>query len=652
MDDRSLRVSRGYYNLFGRRYRDWDHAKANCDRTYCGLKSCAALGLRSFATGYFCAIDEMDLITLDIQNEAIITLMHDELHLAPLSTTPHSQMLDVCTGTGSWAVDIADKYPDLTVNGVDWAPVQPDWVPHNLYFDTEDMRRPWEFGRSYDYIHTRATIYMGCWEDFKKDVVEQAFDNLRPGGWFESQEIGHLVMCDDGTLPADAPLATWARHLNTAAASQHRPRDVAGQMLEWYKEVGFVDVQQHVFKMPIGKWAADPRLMRAGAMWLLSLRERLEGLSQRIFNETFGWELAHITVCCTSSVITIGRDGDTNPGGQRLLGCVRQNLKDPTIHAYTEFYVVFGRKPMQDELVPLNTSPPRTVDESDLIAASSDRMTPWSPTPELLHSSSTDCSSDDSLDEANNSNTSGLASISLADDESSNSSLFRHRCQDLVNHLIDRLCRYLDSKVAEAQTRRAQSVDPNGHRQFAEASHTQNDQAAASQGSSASMRGATSADGAIVKPPRRSAPPSFDGEGEDDEDGDNRRRKRPRPTSSDEAKKLACPYYKRNPQRYGRWTSCPGPGWDEVHRVKYVTHWQSSVLLMRGLTYTGLICTSDMHCLFNVPGAGSRFVQKGVTESICRKTRPAPCWLARSWWTDSQKSRRRCFAAGAKLVQT
>lgn len=33
-------------------------------------------------------------------------------------------------------------------------------------------------------------------------------------------------------------------------------------------------------------------------------------------------------------------------------------------------------------------------------------------------------------------------------------------------------------------------------------------------------------------------------------------------------KKFACPYYKRNRKKYCKWTSCPGPGWEEVHRVK------------------------------------------------------------------------------------
>ena len=37
---------------------------------------------------------------------------------------------------------------------------------------------------------------------------------------------------------------------------------------------------------------------------------------------------------------------------------------------------------------------------------------------------------------------------------------------------------------------------------------------------------------------------------------------------SDMPKKLACPYFKRNPRKYQRFRSCPGPGWDTVHRLK------------------------------------------------------------------------------------
>lgn len=32
--------------------------------------------------------------------------------------------------------------------------------------------------------------------------------------------------------------------------------------------------------------------------------------------------------------------------------------------------------------------------------------------------------------------------------------------------------------------------------------------------------------------------------------------------------RLACPYFKHNPPKYQQWRTCPGPGWETVHRVK------------------------------------------------------------------------------------
>ncbi len=63
---------------------------------------------------------------------------------------------------------------------------------------------------------------------------------------------------------------------------------------------------------------------------------------------------------------------------------------------------------------------------------------------------------------------------------------------------------------------------------------------------------------------------------EDDQDGRRKKVKRAAlgmasgqgSRGSPGGKKFACPYFKRNSRKYSKWTSCPGPGWDEVHRVK------------------------------------------------------------------------------------
>lgn len=56
---------------------------------------------------------------------------------------------------------------------------------------------------------------------------------------------------------------------------------------------------------------------------------------------------------------------------------------------------------------------------------------------------------------------------------------------------------------------------------------------------------------------------------EDADDNDGRRKRLKGQANS--GRKFACPFFKRNPRKFSKWTSCPGPGWDEVHRVKYAT---------------------------------------------------------------------------------
>lgn len=54
---------------------------------------------------------------------------------------------------------------------------------------------------------------------------------------------------------------------------------------------------------------------------------------------------------------------------------------------------------------------------------------------------------------------------------------------------------------------------------------------------------------------------------EDDDETPRKRSKRPR-VDDTPSEKLACPFFKRHSKKYQFWRSCPGPGWDTVHRVK------------------------------------------------------------------------------------
>jgi ubiquinone/menaquinone biosynthesis C-methylase UbiE len=89
-----------------------------------------------------------------LHHEVFRVLLDNRLHLAPLENP--ASILDIGCGTGQWAMDMAEKYPDCEVMGVDLSPIQPTTVPINLTFIVDDVERQWIFGENkFDFIHIR-----------------------------------------------------------------------------------------------------------------------------------------------------------------------------------------------------------------------------------------------------------------------------------------------------------------------------------------------------------------------------------------------------------------------------------------------------------------------------------------------------------------
>jgi hypothetical protein len=71
--------------------------------------------------------DENELDRLDLQHHIFTLLLNGELFLAPVKPETTERVLDMGTGTGLWAIELADRFPDATVTGVDLSPIQPIW---------------------------------------------------------------------------------------------------------------------------------------------------------------------------------------------------------------------------------------------------------------------------------------------------------------------------------------------------------------------------------------------------------------------------------------------------------------------------------------------------------------------------------------------
>ena len=235
---------------------------------------------------YGMPIDEDEKDRMDLQHRKYELLLGGRHFLAPLGPSPQ-RILDLCTGTGIWALDIADAYPSAQVIGVDIAPIQPRWVSVNCQFEIDDVESTWTFKQdSFDFIHFRDPLYTV--RDWPK-LVAQCYNHLKPGGWCEFACIYPVVMCDDGTMPADSGFKVICERFMEASTIFGTPVDCPLRFARYLQEAGFVDVSENIFKIPSSPWPKDKRLKKIGAMEMTNVCEGSSAFALRAFEKAYGW---------------------------------------------------------------------------------------------------------------------------------------------------------------------------------------------------------------------------------------------------------------------------------------------------------------------------------------------------------------------------
>lgn len=81
----------------------------------------------------------MELARYEWVNVCLKHLFGGKIYFSPLSSrNPPRRILDIATGTGNWAIEMSDEFPDSEIIGTDLSPVQPTFVPENVHFYIED----------------------------------------------------------------------------------------------------------------------------------------------------------------------------------------------------------------------------------------------------------------------------------------------------------------------------------------------------------------------------------------------------------------------------------------------------------------------------------------------------------------------------------
>ncbi|OKL59266.1 hypothetical protein UA08_05678 [Talaromyces atroroseus] len=269
--------------------------------------------------------DESEQARMDLAHHIYLMITGGKLHLSPISNP--QRVLDLGTGTGIWAIDFADEYPNAHILGSS----QPEYtnpkighenrVPPNLQFEVDDFESEWSYSQKFDFIHGREME--GMVQDFDR-LFKQTYQNLTPGGWAEFSSIELNTFCDDETRQKAAVWTRWSENLHRAACTFGKNMRTVRTWEDRLRAVGFRNVQSAVFPLPFSPWPKDPKLKALGRYQQLHMFEGIPSYSLRLYTSVLNWPKDKV---------------------EALLAEVQNILKDRSCHLYTLVHFVYGQKP-------------------------------------------------------------------------------------------------------------------------------------------------------------------------------------------------------------------------------------------------------------------------------------------------------------------
>lgn len=254
--------------------------------------------------------DEDEQDRLRILHQIYLNIFNLELTTVPLLDP--RMILDVGTGTGEWAMGMAERYPACDVVGIDISPIAERAVPINCHWEVDDAELEWERpAGSIDLVHFRSMS--GAFSDWAF-VYGQACRCLKPGGWVEILEFhdheGDKSFYD--RFPPQSVMHRVSRDIERAEVLYGKHRGVDHMEPGLLAGAGFVDVEVRDHVVPL-----DPSNSPLGKLWLVTLRAGFESYSLRLLTRYMSYDAAAVRTACESvgqQMIAMATNPATNKG--------------------------------------------------------------------------------------------------------------------------------------------------------------------------------------------------------------------------------------------------------------------------------------------------------------------------------------------------
>ncbi|KAI1176458.1 S-adenosyl-L-methionine-dependent methyltransferase [Nemania sp. FL0916] len=254
----------------------------------------------------FTPFDEKEQQRMEIQHRLFRHCLNGALTATriPLNT---ERILDLGTGTGVWPLEMAVRYPQAQILGIDVSRIQKTQVvPPNVQFTIGNIEDPWPVAdESIDFLHARSLA--GGVTDWSS-LFKQAYDKLKPGGILEWTEIAIQVFDFDGNFGDDeiVPqfITVWRdlcqRNNIEFTPSPHGP--------VWLVDAGFENIAQRTEILPMTDWTSDEKLKVRQALINLVTTEHFDnhcgllftncGLTREYYEEIAPTFLTEIRARC------------------------------------------------------------------------------------------------------------------------------------------------------------------------------------------------------------------------------------------------------------------------------------------------------------------------------------------------------------------
>lgn len=276
---------------------------------------------RRYVPGYYMPNDEEEQLRMQIIHQGF--LFHFNNKLTSVSLHNPCRVLDIGTGTGEWAIGMAEAFSNAEVTGIDLSAIQPSSVPSNVFFEIYDAEDDggWTYPSTFfDFIHFRCM--KGCFRSWD-EMYERTYMHLKPGGWIEVIDFDDQFKFLKNYFQAVPDVERWYKSLKEAMRKSGKDFSPMHLQPEKLINAGFVDVSVTTHEFPMHVWLSDPNEKSSAKLWLTACLAGFEAMSLRPLSQDLGWDAEKVRRLCEMIIEEVKSIASDKEKGRCLTASVK-----------------------------------------------------------------------------------------------------------------------------------------------------------------------------------------------------------------------------------------------------------------------------------------------------------------------------------------